>query len=97
MDYVTLALHLISGALGGNIAGALFRNLSLGVVGNSLAGVVGGGLGGQLLTALLGLPPAWVAEGAIEPTAILGQIASGGIGGAVVMIVVAALKGVFAK
>ena len=47
MDIVTLLVQLISGALGGNVAGSLLKNLSLGTVGNSLAGIVGGGLGGQ--------------------------------------------------
>lgn len=58
MDIVTLIIQLISGALGGNIAGALFKNISLGSLGNSIAGIVGGGLGGQILGSLLNLPMA---------------------------------------
>jgi uncharacterized membrane protein YeaQ/YmgE (transglycosylase-associated protein family) len=47
-----LIISLISGAVGGNIAGGVLDEHSLGPLGNSLAGIVGGGLGGQLLSAL---------------------------------------------
>jgi len=49
MDIVGLIVQLISGALGGNVAGALLKQFSLGPVGNSIVGIIGGGLGGQLL------------------------------------------------
>jgi uncharacterized membrane protein YeaQ/YmgE (transglycosylase-associated protein family) len=51
---LNLIVQLISGAVGGNIAGSYMKNLSLGTVGNSLAGILSGGIGGQLL-GLLGL------------------------------------------
>lgn len=54
---LNLIVQLISGAVGGNIAGSFMKNLSLGTVGNSLAGILGGGIGGQLL-GLLGLAQA---------------------------------------
>lgn len=95
MDIVTLVVQLVSGALGGNIAGALFRNLSLGTIGNSLAGIIGGGLGGQLLGQYFNLPA--VDTASLDPTAILGQIGSGGVGGIVVLLVVGLLKRLFAK
>jgi len=44
-----LIIQLVSGALGGNVAGSLLKNFSLGTLGNSIAGIVGGGLGGTLL------------------------------------------------
>ena len=53
-EYLPLILQLVTGALGGNVAGKLLKNLSLGTVGNSLVGIIGGGLGGQLL-GMLGL------------------------------------------
>ena len=64
MDIVSLLIQLVSGALGGNVAGALLKNLSLGTVGNSLAGIVGGGLGGTILSSMLHLPSATSAAGA---------------------------------
>jgi uncharacterized membrane protein YeaQ/YmgE (transglycosylase-associated protein family) len=51
---VSWLISLVTGGVGGNVAGALFKNLSLGTVGNTLAGVAGGGVGGQLLAAALG-------------------------------------------
>ncbi len=49
---VPLIIQLISGAVGGNIAGAILKNFNLGPIGNSIAGLVGGGLGGHLLSML---------------------------------------------
>lgn len=35
MDIMSLIVSLISGGVGGNVAGGLLKNLSLGTVGNS--------------------------------------------------------------
>ena len=35
-------IQLVSGAVGGNVAGALLKNLSLGTVLNSVVGILGG-------------------------------------------------------
>jgi len=48
-EYLPLLIQLVSGALGGNVAGKLLKNMSLGTLGNSIVGILGGGLGGQLL------------------------------------------------
>lgn len=95
MDIVTLLIQLISGALGGNLAGALFKNISLGTLGNSLAGIVGGGLGGQIIGSLLNLPG--VSTDLLDPMAILGQVASGGVGGTIVMAIIGFLRSVLAR
>ena len=50
MNIVALIIQLVSGAVGGNIAGLLMSKFNLGPIGNSIAGIVGGGLGGQLLS-----------------------------------------------
>jgi len=50
---IALIIQLISGAVGGNIAGAILKNFNLGPIGNSIAGLVGGGVGGQLLSMLM--------------------------------------------
>ena len=47
-----LVVSLISGGVGGNIAGALLKNFSLGPIGNTIVGLIGGGAGGQLLSAM---------------------------------------------
>ena len=41
MDIITLIINMISGAVGGNIAGALLKDHSLGTLGNSVAGILG--------------------------------------------------------
>ena len=57
-----LIISLISGAVGGNLAGGLMKNLSLGTLWNSIAGIAGGGIGGSLLGMLgLGAGTVWVA------------------------------------
>ncbi len=92
---IGLIIQLISGALGGNIAGALLKNLSLGAVGNSIAGIVGGGIGGQLLS-MLGAGGA-AAAGGMDLAGIVSSIAGGGIGGGVLMAIIGLLKRLFAK
>jgi ABC-type uncharacterized transport system permease subunit len=49
-----LIIQLVSGAVGGNIAGAALKNLSLGTVLNSIFGILGGGIGGAALLAVVG-------------------------------------------
>jgi uncharacterized membrane protein YeaQ/YmgE (transglycosylase-associated protein family) len=50
MNITALIIQLVSGAVGGNIAGAAMSKFNLGPIGNSIAGIVGGGVGGQPLT-----------------------------------------------
>ncbi len=95
MDIITLLIQLVSGALGGNVAGSLLKNLSLGTLGNSLAGIVGGGLGGQVLGSLLNLPA--VGGDMLDPMAILGQVLSGGAGGGILMAVIGVIRSMMAK
>ncbi|WP_088340057.1 hypothetical protein [Robiginitalea sediminis] len=93
-EYLPLIIQLISGAVGGNVAGKILKNLSLGTLGNSLAGIVGGGVGGWLL-GMLGLGGA--DAGAMDVSGILGSVAGGGVGGGAVMAVIGALKGAFTR
>ncbi len=92
-EYLPLIIQLISGALGGNLAGKLFPNISLGTAGNSISGILGGGLGGWLL-GMLGLAEP---EAGMGLSAILGSIAGGGVGGGLIMAVIGALRKAFVK
>jgi hypothetical protein len=92
MNLMPLIIQLVSGAVGGNVAGGLLKNLSLGPVGNSIAGIVGGGIGGQLLTMLVPALQSAASGGGMDLGAIVGQVAGGGVGGAVVMIIVGLIK-----
>jgi hypothetical protein len=96
MNFVSLIVQLISGAVGGNVAGAALKNLNLGPIGNSLAGIVGGGLGGQILAAVMGggagAAAVGAASGGMDLSSILSNVGGGGVGGAILMIVVGFIK-----
>jgi len=77
MDIITLIINLISGAVGGNIAGALLKDQSLGTLGNSIAGILGGGLGGVILQARERLP-----AGEDSTSALCSAISRAGVSGA---------------
>ncbi|QDS89530.1 hypothetical protein EC9_37300 [Rosistilla ulvae] len=94
MQFLPLIIQLVSGAAGGNLTGKLAKKLDLGVLGNSIAGILGGGLGGQLL-GMLGIEAG--PAGSLDIASILGSVASGGVGGGVVMAVVGVIKSVLAK
>lgn len=93
MDLLPLIVQLVSGAVGGNVAGKLMKNLSLGTVGNSIVGILGGGIGGQLLGAL-GLG---TGGGELDVAGIIGSIAGGGVGGGVLLAIVGAVKKALGK
>lgn len=93
-----LLIQLVSGALGGNVAGSLLKNISLGTLGNSIAGAVGGGLGGTLLGPLLtGGAPVLGVDGGLDVMALLSQLASGGAGGGLLTVVVGLIRSFLAK
>lgn len=87
-----ILIQLISGVVGGNLAGMAMKNLSLGTIGNSIAGLVGGGVGGQILSQVLGM-----GGGGMDMSGIVTQIAGGGVGGAVVLAIVGVIKKAMAK
>jgi uncharacterized membrane protein YeaQ/YmgE (transglycosylase-associated protein family) len=93
MDIVSLIISLLSGAVGGNVAGAALKDQSLGTVGNSLVGILGGGAGSLILQAL-GVA---TSGGGLDLGTVLGNIASGGVGGGLLMVVIGILKGALAK
>ena len=94
-----LIISLIAGALGGNAVGAVAKNLNLGVLLNSVAGIVGGGLGSQIIGMLggAGVADAAAAAGGLDIGSIISSIASGGVGGGVLMAIVGVVKGMMAK
>jgi hypothetical protein len=90
---VGLVIQLISGAVGGNIAAAALKQYDLGTLGNSIAGVIGGGVGAQIIGALAGGADAEVTgAGGLDIGAIVGQAASGGVGGAILLVIVGLIK-----
>jgi uncharacterized membrane protein YeaQ/YmgE (transglycosylase-associated protein family) len=89
MNIVSLIIQLISGAVGGNVAGAAMKENSLGTVGNSIAGIVGGGLGGTILQMVMGTA---AAGGGLDLQSILANVGGGGVGGAILMAIVGIIK-----
>jgi hypothetical protein len=90
---IGLIIQLISGGVGGNIAGAALKQYDLGMIGNTIAGVIGGGIGAQIIGGVLGgggSDPA--GAGGLDIGSIIGQIASGGVGGGILMVIVGLIK-----
>jgi uncharacterized membrane protein YeaQ/YmgE (transglycosylase-associated protein family) len=83
-NIVPLVIQLISGAIGGNIAGALMKQYSLGTLGNSIAGIIGGAIGGQML----GIWGVEAAGQGMDIGSVIGSIVGGGIGGAILMAII---------
>ncbi|WP_422089767.1 hypothetical protein [Tenacibaculum ovolyticum] len=81
-----LIISLLSGAVGGNIAGALLKKFSMGTLWNSVIGILGGGLGAQLL-GMLG----------IDISGIIGNIAGSGVGGGALMVIIGLIKSAIKK
>lgn len=81
-----LIIQLITGAVGGNVAGALLKKYNLGALWNTVVGVLGGAGGGQLLDQL-----------GIGGNGIGADVAGSGVGGAVLMVVVGLIKSAMAK
>lgn len=90
MDITHLIVELVSGAVGGNVAGAAMQDKSLGTIGNSIAGIVGGGIGGTILQTVMG--SAAVGGGGMDMQSILANVGGGGVGGAILMIIVGIIK-----
>jgi uncharacterized membrane protein YeaQ/YmgE (transglycosylase-associated protein family) len=100
---IPIIIQLVVGAIGGNAAGKAMPDKSLGTLGNTIAGVIGGVGGGKLLDILLGGgamatdAATGVAASGLDIGAIIQDVAGGGIGGAVLTIVVALIKGAMNK
>ena len=89
-----LILNLVSGAVSGNVAECLIGSLNQGTVIHSITGILGGGLGGSIL-GMLGAPDmAGMASDAVgmDIDALLGQVASGGVGGGVLLSIVGLVR-----
>ncbi len=92
-EYLPVIIQLVSGAVGGNIAGSMMKNFSLGTLWNSIVGILGGGLGGQVL-GMLGIGDG---SGEMDLGGILGSIAGGGIGGGIVLAIIGMIKKAISK
>jgi hypothetical protein len=91
---LSVIIQLVSGAVGGNLAGSILKKFSLGTAGNSIVGILGGGLGGQLLN-LLGVASS--SGGGTGIGQIIGSIAGGGVGGGILLAIIGWIKSAMKK
>lgn len=91
-EYLPMIISLVSGAVGGNVAGSLLKGSSLGTLWNSVVGILGGGLGSSVL-GMLGMD----LSGGMDIAGILSTVAGGGVGGGIVMAVIGFIKKAMAK
>ena len=89
-----LIIQLLTGAIGGNLAGKILKKFDMGTLLNSIVGILGGGLGGQIL-GMLGITAG--PSGSLDLTSIVQSIASGCVGGGGLMAIVGVIKSVLAK
>lgn len=94
MDIVNLIISLVSGAIGGNIAGKAFPEKDLGILANTIIGLIGGGASNYILNALgvLATASATDATGGLDIASILTTIGVSGVSGGVITALVTALK-----
>src|SRR5580700_11929405 len=94
MNNTALAVHLVSGVIGGNLggllAGSLRSDYNLGPVGNSIAGVVGGGL----ISAFVSFFPANLPAvmNSVNFTSIGLNALGGGMGGILIAVIAGLIK-----
>lgn len=92
---IPLIINLVTGAVGGNLAGAVLKKFSLGTLGNTICGFFGGGIGATVL-GVLGIT-ATPDGGSLGAAALISSLAAGTVGGGVVMTVVGFIKNMMAK
>ncbi|MFN4174767.1 MAG: hypothetical protein ACK4HV_06665 [Parachlamydiaceae bacterium] len=107
MDYISLLVSLVSGLVGGNIAGALSRDKNFSTLANSIVGAIGGGAGAYILKALGFMGgAAMVGTGAMSPEAmpsafdigsLLTNVGGSGLGGLILTFLVNYVKGMADK
>jgi uncharacterized membrane protein YeaQ/YmgE (transglycosylase-associated protein family) len=97
MNVMGIVTDLVAGGVGGNIAGAVLKKFDLGPIGNTVAGMIGGAGGGQLLSMLMTGGAAAAAtsaasSGGMDMSSIIGNVAGGGVGGAILMAIIGVIK-----
>ena len=90
MDIAGLLINLVSGAVGGNLAGAGLKEQSLGAIGNTIAGLIGGAAGGYILKAVDILNTAGVAN--MPVSSIATEAGATAVCGAILTAIVGFIK-----
>lgn len=101
MEIVNLIISLVSGAIGGNLAGAATSDKNLGPIFNTIAGLIGGG-GGEFILKALGVISAAHATGTtgetgIDIASLLSNIGVSGVSGAALTGIITLVKDALQK
>jgi uncharacterized membrane protein YeaQ/YmgE (transglycosylase-associated protein family) len=104
MDISTI-ISLVSGAVGGNIAGPAMSEKNLGPIVNTIAGLIGGGAGEFILKAFGFFSSAAATAtttgvaggGEMDWAHLLANIGVSGVSGGVLTAIIAAIKGACCK
>lgn len=103
---VPLIISLISGIVGGHVAGAAAPDKSLGGIGNTITGLFGGAFGGYIMQALdllgkagvlTGSPDAAAATQGFDLGSILAAVGGGGVSGGILTFVIGLIKNAMNK
>lgn len=94
---INLILQIVAGAIGGNAAGGFLKNIDLSPLVKTISGAAGGGVGGTILQSLIPALSGAASGGGLDIGAALGNLAGGGITGAIVTIAVGLIKNALFK
>jgi hypothetical protein len=101
---VPILIQLVAGGAGGNVIGQIAKNLSLGTAGNSIVGAIGGLVTTWLASQVPGLDGivgaaagAAGTAGGMDLGALLGQGATGLVGGGALAAIAGLIKSQVAK
>jgi len=98
MDLVGILVQLVAGGVGGNGIAAILKQVNLGPVGNSIAGAIGGWAGTWLASQIPGLSglvsgaASAAAGGGLDLGALVGQGATGLVGGGLLTAIAGLIK-----
>lgn len=95
MEIVNFLISLVSGAVGGNVAGAALKDKTLGAIGNTIAGLVGGVAGAYIMQAVGILNT--LGMGDITVGSLIGNVGSSVVGGGVLTAIIGYIKGAMSK
>jgi hypothetical protein len=94
---INLIIQIVAGALGGNAAGGFLKNLDLSPLVKTITGAAGGGIGGTILQGLIPALSNAASTGGLDIGIMLGNLAGGGITGAIVTAAYGLIKNALIK
>ncbi|HXW70593.1 MAG TPA: hypothetical protein VEK34_03990 [Methylocella sp.] len=94
---INLILQVVAGAFGGHAAGGLLKNIDLSPLVKTISGAAGGGIGGMILQSLIPALGSAATSGGFDIATAAGNLAGGGVTGAIVTVVVGLIKNALVK